>query len=355
MAIRLWCVALFACRPRGEIDVLDVDDRGTLEQSALISGRDGGYSVAAWEHSLWAYGDTVLTRPDEGGETWHTNSVSWTTDRDAGDGIEGFVEPADASGAPAYLLPYTADEVRFNEANRETNGDRWAVWPGALVVDPGQDHILVFYSKVLASPGAFNFETVGKGIAVWTGLDEMPTRPEFDVVDEYPTLLFRDEHRVGDAALVTPEGWLYAYGCRGVLTKRCRLGRVPVEQALDLDAWRFARNGEWIDDPRRAQPVFDAHDILTVHYHQGLERYLAVYSAPSSREVKLRTATTPEGPWSKAHTLFRAEHADDGAAPYSAVAHAEYDEVDAIYVTYFRGTTPFAGELRLIRIELTIR
>ena len=350
----LWLLAALGCRPGPAVVVVEVNDQGPLEQSDLILGRDGGYSVAAWGRSVWTYGDTVLVEPDEEGQTWHTNSVSWTMDDDATDGLSGFVEPTDSTGAPAFFLPFTADEVAFIESHRDTDQARWALWPSATVFDVDRDRVLAFYGKVYAEPGAFNFEGVGQGLAIWEALDAEPVRPSADRVADHPTLMFDAASRMGDAAVVVGD-LLYAYGCPGSRVKRCVLGRVPLEAALDRSAWRFHRNGDWVEDIDRAKPLFSAHDILSVHAHAGLDVFVAIYSKPLSNGVMLRTAPAPEGPWSEAVRVFDAEPADSGAAPYSALAHAEYDEPDAIWVTYFRETAPFAGELRLVRVGLQRR
>lgn len=113
---------------------------------------------------------------------------------------------------------------------------------------------------------------------------------------------------------------------------------------------------EWSDDPTEAKPLFDAHDILTVHYSPFGDVWLAVYSEPLGTGVFARTAPAPTGPWSSAVHLFDAELSDDGAVPYSAVAHAEYARPTADgwieLITYHRGTEPWHSELRQVEVEL---
>src|SRR5690349_14596842 len=71
---------------------------GAMPQSAKIVGRDGGCSGTAWGHSVWTFGDTVLSLADADGVNWHHNSYSITDDRVAADGIAGFSERLDAAG-----------------------------------------------------------------------------------------------------------------------------------------------------------------------------------------------------------------------------------------------------------------
>ena len=98
------CIGLLGCRAPGP-EVSSAVEIGTLEQSEMIEGRDGGGSAVAWGRSVWVYGDTVLTVADEQGRNWHHNSYSMTEDLDASDGITGFVEPLDSAGAPQHFIP----------------------------------------------------------------------------------------------------------------------------------------------------------------------------------------------------------------------------------------------------------
>ena len=71
--------------------------------------------------------------------------------------------------------------------------------------------------------------------------------------------------------------------------------------------------------------------------------------------VMIRTATSPEGPWSRPRELFAAlEPEDDLGWVYDAMAHPEFSEDDGrvIYVTYSRHIKPDNSEMRLLAIEL---
>ena len=96
---------------------------------------------------------------------------------------------------------------------------------------------------------------------------------------------------------------------------------------------------------------------MSVSYNDSLEEYVAIYSRVLSKDVMIRAAPSPEGPWSdevKAFTVFPPK---DGGNVYDALAHPEYN-VDGgriMFVTYTRGTGPFASEMRLFSIELKPR
>ena len=148
-----------ACAPAAEVEVVGARDLGALEVTDAIRGRDGGYSVLAWERSVWAYGDSILAFEGEDGSAWRNNTASWTADRDAADGVTGFSERVDGLGAPIELLPRTAEEAEFNAAHdggdpnyEEPCGARKMLWPGAMVDDPARGRVLVLYSMFYGEP-----------------------------------------------------------------------------------------------------------------------------------------------------------------------------------------------------------
>ncbi len=348
--------------PEAEAAVVGVTDMGSLETNANIRGRDGGYSAAFKGKSVWLYGDTVIGVADEKGRTWLNNSWSYTDDFDASNGIAGFKERLDSIGAPTEFFPQTATEKIFNDAHYGANcavpvcGARWAVWPGVIVSDELRNRALIFYEVIYAEPGDMNFEGFGKGIAVWTSLDEPPQRLTVSASVDHPDIIFSDnEPSFGSAAAVVGEE-LYVYGCDlESMRKPCKLAKVPLADALDRFKWKYYAGGAaWSDKIADAVAVMNGNDIMTVYYNAYLQRYVAVFSQPMDTAVMLRTSSSPEGPWSAAQKLFDAKAPVDSEWVYDALAHPEYDEENGrfIYVTYSRATGFLASERRLVRIEL---
>jgi hypothetical protein len=352
--------------PPPDLTVAGVQDLGTLSTNPDILGRDGAYSAVFQGYAVWLYGDTFLAKPNAADFTLISDSWSYTSDLTVVGGITGFQEPLDSAGAPTMILPETPAEQAFNTAHNSNTcqeqpcGARWALWPSSIVVDPTSGDALVFYMLVSSLPGNFNFQAVGNSVATWQNLQEQPQRPAFNppLVAGYPDLLF-DENQpsFGSAALISG-GLLYVYGC-GLPTsgtdKGCRLGKVNPANVLDLSAWSFyTSNGNWSSQVGDAVPVFTGDNILSVAWNGYLQQYIAVYSAPLSQNVMMRTAPHPEGPWSDELTAFTAMPPAQGNV-YDAHAHAEYDANggQTIYVTYSRSTpAPFSSEVRLVSIDL---
>ncbi|QNI30648.1 DUF4185 domain-containing protein [Alloacidobacterium dinghuense] len=349
-----------------DLTIASVKDLGTLSTNPGILGRDGGYSAAFQGYSVWLYGDTFLAKSNAEDFTLISDSWSYTRNFNAQNDITGFQQPLDSAGAPTMILPETPMEEAFNGAHNSNNcqkqpcGARWALWPSSIAVDPVSGHALVFYMLVYSLPGNFNFQAVGNSVATWQSLEDQPQRPTINppVVAGHPDLLFNEhEPSFGSAALIC-RGTLYIYGC-GIPTsgsdKGCRLGKVNPANVLDRSTWSYyAGNGHWSSQAGHAVSVFAGDNILSVAWNSYLQRYLAVYSAPLSQNVMMRTAPNPEGPWSDELIAFTAMQPAQGNV-YDAHAHSEFDANggQTIYVTYSLSTpAPFSSEMRLVSIEL---
>lgn len=338
-------------------------DMGALETASAIRGRDGGFSALIDGRSIWLYGDTFLDTPDLYNRTLISNTWSWTEDLEAADGISPFMEKEDAVGAPTEFFPQTEEEWDFNQAHmgedcqQEPCGARWALWPGPLVDDPERGRSLVFYNKIYAEPGAFNFFSVGHSVAVWGGLDQIPSRPIFQPDATYPTLLFQNSEPAFGCAAITVDDILYVYGCENVgLVKPIKVARVPLAHALDRSAWRFfAGDDQWVSDIHQAQAVFHGNDMMTISYLPFRDVYISIYSQPLDTQVMIRTAPRPEGPWSDPVTAFQTlAPSNPDSWVYDALAHSEYerDQGRIQYISYSRETGFLSFEVRLVELEL---
>jgi hypothetical protein len=311
-------------------------------------------------NSVWVYGDTFLAKPDAEGRTLISDSWSFTTQLTVQNSISGFQERLDKTGSPTMILQETAAEQAYDQAHSgdpcqaQPCGARWALWPEALVTDPGSNQAFLFYMVVNARPGSFNFTGYGTSVAVWQNFAELPQRPNFDppLVSDHPDLMFdQNEPGFGSAALIS-NGTLYAYACG--YSSGCKLGKVTPANVQNRSAWTFyAGNGNWSPELGKAVNVFSNANILSVAWNAYLQQYIAVYSPAFSQNVVVRTSPNPEGPWSQEITAFVARKPADGNV-YDALGHAEYDANggQTIYVSYSRGTGPFTSEVRLVAVRL---
>ena len=338
--------------------VLRATDLGILPNPRVISGRDGGYSGVFAGRSVWPYGDTSFQRTSGEGHM-ASNTWAFSDDVDASDGIR-FTFPVDQAGDPALFLTYTPAEHDYNVAHAgercraEPCQARWALWPLTIVPDPARARALIFYTKMHALPGEFNFRCEGRGIALWSHFDAARARPPQNGFGGEAELMFRgNEPNFGSAAVVEGE-MLYVYGCDTLQGKKlCRLGRVPLVQALDRRAWQYFVNGaNWTNDLGAASVVMEGNDVLSVAYNRHLRAYVAIYAKPLANQVLLTTAPRPEGPWTQPVVAF------DTLKPeqlwvYDALAHPELERENGRiqYVSYSRRSGA-GSEMRLVEMEL---
>jgi len=340
-------------------------DLGTIPTNPDILGRDGAYSALFQGYSVWLYGDTFLAKPNAENRTLISDSWSYTTDLNAQDGITGFQERLDSAGAPGMILRETPAEQAFNQAHngnpcqQQPCGARWALWPSSVVTDPASNHALVFYMVVYAQPGNFNFQGTGESVALWQSFQQQPQRPTFTppIVPNHPDLMFNENEPTFGTAAFIGNGTLYVYGCgtpSNSSDKGCRLARVDPANVQNRNAWTFyLGNGNWSSQDSNAVSVFTGGSIMSVSWNSYLQSYIAVYSAPFSQNVMLRTSPAPEGPWSSEDTAFVALQPVSGNV-YDAHSHSEYDANGGhtIFVTYSRSTGTFTSEVRLVAVEL---
>jgi hypothetical protein len=267
--------------------------------------------------------------------------------------------------APTLFFPFTEEEQEFNRAHKGLYCEeqpclaRWAIWPGSMVIDEEKDWAYIFYHKVYAEGGGWNFFHVGHSIAVWKNYRKPVERPVFGYYDLYPTLFFvEDRNGFGSATLVV-EKQLYIYGCEllsASLSKSCRIARVPIADILDRTAWQFfIGNGAWSPELRAAVDIFSGNNMMSVFYNPYIERYLVVYSELMGVDILLRTATQPEGPWSSPIIVFAGERPNtEFGWIYDALAHPELSQDNGriIYITYSRELEPGKSEMRLVSVQL---
>lgn len=351
--------------PPPALRIVAVHDLGTIPTNPDILGRDGAVSARFQGYSVWLYGDTFLANPNADGRGLISDSWSFTSDLNAQDGISGFQERLDPSGAPEMILPETSAEFAFNQAHNgnpcqvQPCGARWALWPSSIVTDSVNNRALIFYMVVYSLPGTFNFQAVGNSVAIWSDINQQPQRPAFNpaIVQDHPDLIFdQTQPNFGTAALIVG-GTLYIYGCgtpNDSSDKGCRLAKVDSSSVLNSSTWNFySGNGTWSGQLSDAVSVIPDANILTVSWNEYLQQYVAVYSQLLSDDVMIRTAPNPEGPWSGERRLFTAMQPASGNV-YDARTHSEYDlhGGETIFITYSRATGPFSSEVRLESAEL---
>ena len=337
-----------------------VQRMGTVQQNPVINARDGTQSALFEGRSVWTFGDTDMSVPGVHGTYWDDNSLSWTDNLDASNGIDLDQDLTDSTGAPREFLPYTPAEAHYNYTHDEKHctktpcGAEFAMWSAQVVGDPARDRLLLFYVEIHRVSGQPNWRTVGSGIAVWKPGSQI-VRPIENPGSPTPTLMWGG----GDAGFiggsVVDAGEMYSYGCRADwIVMHCGVARVALADALDKSQWRYyAGNGNWSANESDAVTVFDGGAAgNSVFYDTYLGEYVAIYAQPLNDDVMYRVADHPWGPWSDAGLLFTGRSGWNGNFDYAAFAHPEFSQLDGRvqYVTYVRDTGFLQQEVRLVRV-----
>jgi hypothetical protein len=343
-----------ACAPAAsaELRVERVEALGVIEAPPGIVGRDGGVSGLFRGRSVWVYGDSVTTTAGTYPSTWRNNTMSWTEDLDGSDGLDGFVQPTDALGAPREFFPRTAEEAAFDEAHFDHGdgtcadpcGARIAIWGSGPLEDPERDRALLTYAEVYAEPGAWSFTIRGTSIAVWEDFDAGPTRPMVSSPLDDPYLLFDGEAEGEYAIPAIHEDALYLFSCSGGPegSSGCRLARAPLGRVLERDAWVFRASDGWSPHASEAAVLFEGSPNLSVHWNEHVGRWLAFYLTWG--KIVVRTAPALEGPWSEETEVYVPPEGD----AIHGLAHAELQQEDGRveHISYL------AEEFRLLRVML---
>ncbi len=338
-------------------------DIGTVVQNAVIYGRDGNFSGRIGNRSVWTFGDTPMSVPNANGQNWNDNTLSWTTDLNAADGITLTNDYLDASGHPGEFMPYTAFEAQYNydhdtrHCTAQPCGAEYAMWPGAIVADPKRNRALIFYGEIWRISGQSTWTNIGGGIAVGTGNGTF-TRPIQNPGNPDPTLMWDSTEVQFTSGATTKGDTLFSYGCTaGLLQMHCRIGRVLLADALTKSKWEFHQGDEsWTSDPITADTVFRGGAAgNTVVYSPYLKMWVLFYSKIFADDILMRVAYDPWGPWSGWRRVATARPGWNGNTSYAAEVHAEYAQQNGQvqYVTYAHTT----GFLRMDQplLQVTFR
>ncbi len=335
-------------------------DIGTVVQNAKIFGRDGAISGRIGNKSVWTFGDTPMSVPGIGQHNWVDNSMSWTTNLDASNGITLSHDILDVTGAPGEFLPYTAFETQYNYTHDKLHcteqpcGAEYALWPGAIIADPARGRALVFYFELWRVPGQSGWTNIGSGIAIGAP-DGTFTRPILSPGSADPTLMWDSTEVAYGGGSTVVNDTLVSYGCVArFVTMRCRVARVPLADALVKAQWLYyAGNGVWSADPASAVSVLAGGAAgNTIFYNAYLGRFVAVYSGVFSDDVFLRVSKNAWGPWSVPTKLFTGRPGWQGNTSYAGQAHPEFSEQNGkvIYVTYAHTTGFLRMDLPIVKV-----
>ena len=298
-------------------------------------GGDSGYSIPLSDReSLWLFGDSFV-----GGmktkDRVHAKMVTQTI---------GFSN-CDVQGRWTIRY-YWAGHRHKDPMPVFVSGTRaYKYW----VLDGFRHHgkIYVALTMIKDRPdiaGAFNWEAIGTRLARISDVEQPPAQWKIEYLD-----LFRGKVYPGTAIAVEGDyAYFFALAERDPQHSPVILTRLSLA-ALEGPAMNLqylGKDGRWKDrvNADDAQVVMeDGASEMTVSYHRGLKRWIAVSleSIFLSNRVILRTAPALTGPWSRPTTIYEIPEMrrdyplwDKETWCYAAKEHKEFARENEILITY---------------------
>lgn len=116
-------------------------------------------------------------------------------------------------------------------------------------------------------------------------------------------------------AFVTADGYVYRYGTAAGRNNTGYISRVREADIANIDAYEYWDGRGWkVNDPLAAAPIVEGVAELSVRWNDHLRKYVMLTTDPHN-SVVLRTADTPQGPWSTPRILVEAAALPTAYAP----------------------------------------
>lgn len=260
-------------------------------------GGDANYSVPLPDGSiLWIFGDTLVGTVRDG-KRHDVAMVNNSFAKQRGWGNEATVQfflNHDTNGKPtSFIVP---------------QGKPGYFWLWDAVIDQGR---LYIFATRLTSPGtitAFDWTLLDQSLLTVTNPSDEPSKWQTQQLD-FPYGEFTDLYEaIWGIEILKVEQELYVYG-----SVRHRIGeprslvvaKVSSGDLTEFHKWKFYRSGVWQSDAKRASSlVSDVGTEGSVTYLPDRKQFVYVYSPPLDPNIKMRTASSPVGPWSDAVAVY---------------------------------------------------
>jgi hypothetical protein len=333
---------LAACvsQPRMSVDVLPEYD-ALFDRKAGWTGADGAYTVSlSGNRILWLFGDTWYGEIRDGR---HENAVIVNNSI----AIQRGLSPPEAS---IRFYAGKAAGGRPPAFFRPADGRGWLWMYDGILTANG---LYLFLIQLDRTPelDSFGFKIIGS----WLGHVNNPA----DSPDNWRL----SQHRIpwarfsplGDtlfgSALMRAGPFIYIYGVTeevvgGIRNKSMILARVFENRIEQFDQWEFFAGGKWTTDFNQSSRLGDGMaNEYSVSYLSGLKKYIVVYTENGfSRNIVLRFAPDPGGPWSEPQKVYACPEMDLGADVFCYAAKGHPDlapSAGEIIVTYVANSLDF--------------
>jgi hypothetical protein len=304
-------------------------------------GGDGVYSVALpGDRVAWLFGDTFIGKVTgnrrEDAALVHNSSA---------------VQQGTEWSCSAITFHYSiADGGEPQDLIAPADGRGW-LWLLDGLVAGRELHIFMIQIEKTDPASTFGFRVTDSSLGVVQN-PEAPPRSWRMRQYRIPFARFSDQ---GDllfgSAVLSEEGFVYIYGTQetranGKHDRHMVLARAPQDAIIDFSAWRFFSNGNWIPDVAKADRLVDGvASEYSVSFLPLQERYALIYTEKGfSRNILMRMAPRPWGPWGDPVVLFQCPEAErrPGIFCYAGKGHPELSqEKSDLIISYIASSDDF--------------
>ena len=255
-----------------------------------VTGTDLGIM---WDNGegqiLTAFGDTFgdWTGPGGGGGDWRSNVLLRSSDTDLSDGMTFDSAVEDAPGHAGELIP-----------SLKINGQEITTIPTAGIAVGSRQYLAFMSVRQWGAPGAWdtNYSRIAYSDdngETWNSTDG----PQWTNTPD-------GQHPFQMVAFERHDGYVYMFGTPNGRFGAAHVARVPEAQMLDKSAYSYWNGSSWIvgDDTAAVAIVPPNVAELSVQYSEHTGGWLMTY-LDENLDLVLRTAPSPEGPWSDRQRL----------------------------------------------------
>lgn len=310
-------------------------------------GQDGGQSIDLGERTLVVFADTLLLPTDaaadgalehrarapeyaaELGErsVFLANCAAIVDGTDLREGLRELSFLSGDDGFPVEILTPTEGE----------HAARLRFWPAHGVRSGADVYLFYLGIETLVPRDMWGFRNVGVGLA---RLHPETGRGERIGGDGGWCLWAprSDDFHFG-VSVLREDGSAYVFGStRHDHDVTALVGRVPVGELADVGAYEFydPTRRAWLSDPARAGSLGPSGSDYSVSFNAYLGKYLMVYVDAFAKELAVRVADRPEGPYSEPEVAGRLPHAPASELIYLGFEHpgSARDDGRRILVSY---------------------
>ena len=288
------------------------------------TGADGTYSLPQADGStLWLFSDTFWgTLNQDGSRGPDTRFVNNSIARQSKTGKMEFFHGGGEGTPQSLFVP--------------PDGKGWFWVHDAVTQESGKNVVFLGQFDKTQKQEALGFESVG----LWMAEMEMTEDgPKVSAYQKLPHFCQGEKGQPGvffGSATLQHGEYSYLYGVKDHgSTKDSILARVKTQELSNSKSWEFFDGQDWskeLDDSKVVAP--DVSMEYSVHKGRDGNFVMVSQRGALSAEIQVRTAPSPEGPWSEAETIYSTPETQGSDLTYNAKAHPELSDERGLLISY---------------------